>query len=58
VAFERALEKVRSKHDTSHVQAEVVQQHFSAQSHTSSSRSKWTTNLNQTLEECQILLCL
>jgi hypothetical protein len=44
--------------DANHIQAEVVQHDFFTQSHASSSRSKWLTNLNQTLEECQILLCL
>jgi hypothetical protein len=32
--------------DANHIQAEVVQHDFFTQSHASSSRSKWITNLN------------
>jgi hypothetical protein len=57
-AFERTLGKVHMKCDTNHVWAEVVQHDFFTQALVSSSRSRQLTNLNRTLEECQILLCL
>jgi hypothetical protein len=51
VAFESALGMVHIERDVGRVQAEAVQRDFSTQSRASSSRSKWHTDLNRTLEE-------
>jgi hypothetical protein len=58
VAFEHTLGKVFTEHDVGRFRAEAVQKDFFAQVHVSSSRSKQLIDLNRTLEECQILLCL
>jgi hypothetical protein len=58
VAFERALGEVRMEHDANRVRVEAVQQDFFAQVRVSHSRSTQLTDLNRTLEEYQILLCL
>jgi hypothetical protein len=44
--------------DTSRVRANAVQQDIFTQAHISSSMSRQLTNLIQTLDQCQILLCL
>jgi hypothetical protein len=54
----RALGEVHAEHDASRTYADAIQRDFFTQVRASSSRSKKLTDLGQTLEECQILLCL
>jgi hypothetical protein len=55
-AFERALGRLHIERNTKCVQAEAAHQDFLSQKCTSSSRYKQLIDLNQTLEECHILL--
>jgi hypothetical protein len=57
-AFSRGLGEVRMERDASCTCIDAVQQDFFTQAHASSSRSEQLTDLGQTLEEHQILLCL
>jgi hypothetical protein len=56
--FAHALGEVHKKCDTSRIRTKAAQKEFFVQASTSSSRSKQLTDLNYTLEEHQILLCL
>jgi hypothetical protein len=57
-ASECALERVCLERDAERVQAETTQQNYHAKMRASGSRSKHSINLNRTLEERQVLLCL
>jgi hypothetical protein len=51
--FDRALGKVHTECDASHVRDEAIQHDFFAQACVSSSGSRQLTDLNQTLAECR-----
>jgi hypothetical protein len=57
-AFAHMHVEVHTEHDTSHTRTDVVQWDFLTQVRTSNSRSEQLTDIGQTLEEHQILLCL
>jgi hypothetical protein len=51
-SFVRVLREVTVECDASHAHTDAIRRDFSTQLCTSSSQSRWLTDLDRTLEEC------